>query len=131
MMMFLFMSCKKENTPTVALNEKVDATAVVKTMGNFTNGPYGNVTGTARVYMVGDGFQLAFENFSSSNGPDLKVYLSKEINPVSFINLGELKSVSGNQLYAIPAGTMPKDYKYALVYCQRFSHLFGYATLEL
>ncbi|MBB2146849.1 hypothetical protein GM921_15200 [Pedobacter sp. LMG 31464] len=128
--LLLFFSCKKENTPTQSLNEKVDATATIKTVGNFSNGPYGTVSGSAKVYMVADVLQLAFEDFSSSNGPDLKVYLSKEINPVNFINLGNLKSVSGNQLYMLPAGTVAKDYKYALVYCQRYSHLFGSAELK-
>ncbi len=129
-LLLLFFSCKKENTPTQALNEKVDAAATIITMGNFNSGPYGTVSGLAKVYMLANVQHLAFEGFSSSNGPDLKVYLSKEINPVNFINLGDLKSVSGNQLYMLPAGTVAKDYKYALVYCQRYNHLFGSAELK-
>ena len=129
-LLLLFFSCKKENTPTQALNEKVDISATINTMGNFNSGPYGAVSGSAKVYMLADVQYLAFEGFSSSNGPDLKVYLSKEISPVNFINLGALKSVSGNQLYMLPAGTIAKDYKYALVYCQRYSHLFGLAELK-
>ncbi|WP_231465406.1 MULTISPECIES: DM13 domain-containing protein [unclassified Pedobacter] len=128
--LLLFCGCKKENTPTEVLDEKVSAAAFVKAGGNFTNGPYGMVTGLAKVYMEAEVLKLAFEDFSSTNGPDLKVYLSKDINPVDFIYLGDLKSVSGNQLYTIPAGTIAKDYKYALVYCQRYKHLFGSAELK-
>lgn len=123
-----FSSCKKESTPTAVLNEKVDVTiAAPATMSSgFSNGPYGSVSGNARVYQTNGKYQLALENFSSSNGPDLKVYISKEQQPVNFVNLGSLKSTAGNQLYDIPASVNVKDYTYALIYCQQYSHLFGY-----
>lgn len=131
LMISVTIACKKENTPTVVLNEKVDAiTATEKTKGNFNNGPYGSSAGTAKIYNVGDKLQLALESFSSSNGPNLMVYLSKEKEPVNFVNLGDLKSTSGNQLYDIPTGISATDYKYALIYCKRFSHLFGFAELN-
>ncbi|MES2448093.1 MAG: DM13 domain-containing protein [Bacteroidota bacterium] len=130
-MLFAFTACKKENTPKIALNEKVDLTmATQNAVGTFANGPYGSVSGNAKIYTVGTGNQLALENFSSSNGPDLKVYLSKEKEPQNFINLGDLKAVGGNQIYQIPAGINATEYKYALIYCKRFSHLFGFAQLN-
>lgn len=120
--------CKKESTPTLKLNERID-TAVAKPQTNssgFSNGSYGVVRGTARVYQTDGKNQLALENFNTSNGPDLKVYLSKEQQPVNFVNLGSLRSTSGNQVYDIPANVDVKDYTYALIYCQQYSHLFGY-----
>lgn len=126
-----FVSCKKESTPTAALNEHVDPlVATAKTSGGFSNGPYGSVTGTAKIYLTEDKYQLALENFSTSNGPDLKVYLSKEMDPLSFVNLGSLKSISGNQLYDVPASVNTADYKYALIFCQQYKHLFGYSELK-
>jgi hypothetical protein len=126
-----FSACKKNNTPTVRLNEVVDtAKAVGAAGGNFKNGPYGSVSGQARIYNTEGKLQLAFEDFSSSNGPDLRVYLSKELNPVNFIDLGALKSTSGNQLYQINAGVAAGDYSYALIYCRKFKHLFGSAQLS-
>lgn len=126
----ILMGCKKENTPTIALNEKIDSSmATVKTMGSFRDGAYGAASGNVRVYKLADELQLALENFSSSNGPNLKVYLSKELQPVNFIDLGDLKSTSGNQLYKIPNGAIIEDYKYALIYCRQYSHLFGSAEL--
>jgi hypothetical protein len=125
------VACKKENTPNTVLNEKVDVgLAVEKAKGSFYNGPYGTATGTAKIYTVGTNIQLALENFSSSNGPNLMVYLSKEKDPANFINLGNLKSTAGNQLYDIPANIKPSDYKYALIYCKQYSHLFGFAELN-
>lgn len=127
----LAAGCKKESTPTVTLNETIDVTksTPASTGGGFSNGSYGTVTGTARIFLTGDKYQLALENFSTSNGPDLKVYISKEKEPVHFVNLGSLKATSGNQIYDIPAGANPKDYSYALIYCQQYSHLFGYSQL--
>ncbi|GAA3980107.1 DM13 domain-containing protein [Mucilaginibacter dorajii] len=126
-----FASCKKESTPTVVLNEKVDlAVATPKDTGTFVNGPYGNVKGTARIYVTEGKYSLALTDFAASNGPDLKVYLSKETDPQNFVNLGSLRSVNGNQVYDIPASVNVADYKYALIFCQQFKHLFGYSELK-
>ncbi|WP_207632568.1 DM13 domain-containing protein [Foetidibacter luteolus] len=125
--LLLAAACKKESTPATPLDENADTTAILKDSGSFVNGPYGVVSGTAKIYKSAGKYQLSLENFTSTNGPDLKVYLSKEIQPVNFVNLGSLKSTSGNQLYNIPAGVAVADYKYALIHCQQYNHLFGYA----
>jgi len=127
----LGLSCKKESTPTTAQTEKVDPSSAKpqSSEGNFVNGPYGSVKGNARIYLTDGRYQLALENFSTTNGPDLKVYISKETDPRNFINLGSLKSTNGDQLYNIPDGVNIKDYGYALIYCKQFSHLFGSAIL--
>jgi hypothetical protein len=131
LLLFALIACKKENTSNIGLDEKVDkTTSTEKAKGNFSNGPYGTASGQAKIYMVGSATQLALENFSSSNGPDLKVYLSKEKDPVNFINLGDLKSTSGNQLYDIPDIIKTTDYKYVLIHCKRFNHLFGFAEIN-
>lgn len=131
-LMLGIMACKKENTPSLVLDEKIDPATMPmqKSTGNFANGPWGKVSGSAKIYAVGNEIKLAFEGFSSSNGPNLMVYLSKEIEPVNFTNLGDLKATGGNQVYDIPNSVKDGDYKYALVYCKRYSHLFGYAPLN-
>lgn len=84
----LFTACKKNNTPSVILDEMADSSAMTQTTGVFTNGPYGNVNGEAKVLLTGTKYELKLMNFSSSNGPDLRVYLSKEMFPANFIDLG-------------------------------------------
>lgn len=126
----LLSACKKETTSTTPFNEAPAATAMAIDSGYFSNGPYGTVTGSAKIYKTGSNYELALENFSGSNGPDLKVYLSKEQQPVNFVNLGSLKSTAGNQLYSIPGSVNVKDYKYALIHCQQYNHLFGFAQLR-
>ncbi len=59
------------------------------------------------------------------------IYLSPEEEGVSGgVNLGELKSTSGAQTYAIPASVDPADFDYVIIYCQPFGVPFGTATLE-
>ncbi len=121
-------SCKKASTET--LDDRADTSAVLKTKGSFISWPSETVTGQAKVYLQNGVYKLALENFSTTNGPDLKVYLSKETHPVNFIKLGDLRSTNGNQLYNIPGTIDYRQYKYALIHCERFNHLFGSAELE-
>jgi len=127
---FVFLACKKESTSTTTLNEIADTSAVLKFKGNFINGPYGNTSGIAKILLQNNNYQLQLDSFIVDNGPDLKVYLSKEVQPISFVNLGPLKSTNGKQLYTIPTGVDFTQYKYALVHCQQYNHLFGSAELK-
>ena len=129
-LLVIFSSCKKNNTPSVILNEMADSSAVQIRIGIFNNGPYGAVTGEAKVLITATRYDLKLMNFSSSNGPDLRVYLSKEMNPVNFIDLGPLKATGGNQVYEIPGMPDLGQYKYALVHCRQYNHLFGWALLQ-
>ncbi|MDQ3618857.1 MAG: DM13 domain-containing protein [Actinomycetota bacterium] len=94
-------------------------------------------SGTARVLDLSDGSRfLRLENLDTSNGPDLRVYLS-EI-PASddwyaygerFIDLGPLKGNRGDQNYEVPAGTDLSAYRSAVIWCRRFTVGFGVAPL--
>ncbi len=124
-------SCTKDATSSDQINEQVgsSATPVTSAMA-FTSANSYTVTGNVRVYQKDGKLILALENFNSTNGPDLRVYISKEMQPVNFIELGRLKSVQGNQLYDIP-GTPDFDiYKFAVIHCQQFNRVFGYATIK-
>jgi hypothetical protein len=125
------VSCVKENTPEIVLDNTVDTTvAEPGNNGNFINGPYGRVSGMATVYNQNGNFILALEDMNISNGPQLHVYISKEMQPVNFIDLGPLQSTLGNQLYNIPGNPDFSQYKYALVHCKKYNHLFGSAKLQ-
>lgn len=128
--MVLLIGCVKSNTSANPLDQAPDPASVVKFNGLFLNGPYGSVSGMASIYQTPGGYQLLLENLSSSNGPDLHVYLSKEIQPVNYFDLGRLQSTNGNQVYPVPGSPDFSQYKYVLVHCQRFNHLFGSAELH-
>ena len=127
----LFTACVKEKSPANPIDDVIDTTTNTSSKtGQFINGPYGSVMGSARIYNMNNNFTLALENVVISNGPDLHVYISKEVLPVNYIDLGRLQSTMGNQLYAIPGTPDFSEYKYALIHCQRYNHLFGSAELR-
>jgi hypothetical protein len=126
-----FLGCVKENTPTTVVNNPVDTSKAISSFnGTFNNGPYGVVSGSAKIYSQNNRLILALENFNSSNGPDLHVYISKEEQPVNYIDLGRLQSVAGNQQYPLAGNINFSEYKYVLIHCQRYNHLFGSTQLK-
>jgi hypothetical protein len=124
-------ACTKQNaTPNIQLMESIDSLPMTSMKGNFMNGPFGTVSGNAFISVINNEKKLILENLVSSNGPDLHVYLSKEIQPINFLDLGKLKSINGTQVYSIDNNVNLKDYKFALVHCQQFNHLFGSANIQ-
>jgi hypothetical protein len=80
---------------------------------------------------------LRLERLSTSNGPDLRVYLSRvpasgrlHAYRTGFIDLGALKGNRGSQNYVIPAGTDLSAFKSAVIWCRRFVVGFGVAPLS-
>jgi hypothetical protein len=122
-------ACKKEtaNTPEPPVTPPAGASFTHR--GVFSDGPYGTTSGVAKVYNVSNTLSLELDSFAVNNGPDLHVYLSREVQPINFIDLGRLKANSGKQSYAIAGMPNLADYKFVLIHCQRFDHLFGQATL--
>ena len=72
---------------------------------------------------------LRLEDFSSTNGPDLYVYLASDSSASDYVSLGRLKANNGNQNYDIPEGTDLAKYDTVLIWCKQFSVLFGSAEL--
>lgn len=89
-----------------------------------------DAAGNAKVIAAEDGRVLRLEEFRSTNGPDLYVYLSVDKEATDYVNLGKLKGNIGNQNYEIPNGTDLSKYDTVLIWCQQFSVLFGSAALQ-
>ncbi len=124
----LLAACSKASTET--LNEMVIDGIVAKFSGNFSGVGNQKVEGQAKIFMVNNKYQLKLENFRTDNGPDLKVYLSKASTPNEFISLGDIKSTNGNQVYDILAAPDFAVYRYVLIHCEAFNHLYGRAELK-
>jgi Electron transfer DM13 len=89
-----------------------------------------NTEGAAKVIPLQDrGSILRLENFRSTNGPNVHVYMSTNKDATDFVDLGRLKANIGNQNYNIPIGINVAKYKYVLIWCKDFSVLFGSAQL--
>ena len=123
-------SCQEENdAPTGSINDGFDTSkATLIKSGSFT-GVGHSVSGKAAVYDSSGKKIVLLEPFMSQNGPDLKVYLSKDQNASEYISLGKMKSTSGKQSYEVPDNVNVADYSYVLIWCQQFSVLFGKAQL--
>ncbi len=133
LLLVLASACKKEKLApeTVLMEMPMDTMATATANGQFMNGPYGIVSGRAILFRNTNGsYDIKLENFNTSNGPDLFVYLSKEIMPANFIQLEKLKSTTGNQVYAVPGSPNFAQYKYVCIHCRQYNHLFGYALLQ-
>jgi len=90
-----------------------------------------NAEGYVKILTLLDGSQiLRLEDFRSTNGPDVHLYLSTDKQASNFIDLGRLKANNGDQNYQIPIDTDFNKYKYVLIWCQPFSVLFGSAQLS-
>lgn len=90
-----------------------------------------NAEGPEKVIKLSDGSNfLRLEDFRSTNGPDLYVYLSKDKVNSDFVNLGRPKGNIGDQNYKIPEGADLSKYDTALIWCQAFSVLFSSAELR-
>jgi hypothetical protein len=95
-------------------------------------------TGTAIVlHRPAGNLVLRLDRLNTSNGPDLRVYLSRvpassdlHAYRTGFIDLGALKGNRGSQNYAIPAGTDLAAFKSAVIWCRRFAVGFGVAPLS-
>jgi hypothetical protein len=72
--------------------------------------------GVASIYLKDGAYTVLLEPFSSQNGPDLKVYLSKDAGATEYIRLGNLKSTMGKQSYPVPSGTVIDTFDYVLIW---------------
>ena len=108
--------------------------------GNFITHEH-DTSGSARIVRLVDGtHRLEIVNLDTSDGPDLRVWLTDQ--PVKegtagwrvfddgrYIELGKLKGNKGNQVYEIPADVDLSQYRSVSIWCKRFSVSFGAAEL--
>jgi hypothetical protein len=105
--------------------------------GSFVSRNRYTVTGTATAYQLEDGQRLLrLEDFESTNGPDLFVYLTvagasddDAALDADFVDLGVLSGNIGNQNYVIPADVDLDRYDTVVIWCRRFTTSFGVADL--
>jgi hypothetical protein len=109
---------------------------IVLSTGEFRSYEHSS-QGVAIVLQLDDGERFVrFENFQTSNGPDLRVYLSTTPSTGpgddfshDYVELGHLKGNIGEQNYGIPAGTALERYRSVVVWCKRFSVAFAAAPV--
>ena len=94
--------------------------------------------GVATIYRLDDGRRvLRLTEFSTSNGPDVRVYLvaagdvqgEDAAKRAGVVDLGALKGNVGDQNYEVPEGLDLSQYRAVSIWCRRFSVNFGAAPL--
>jgi hypothetical protein len=125
--------------PTVSV-VPLPAAPVEVARGEFISHEHAT-TGTATIVENPDGSRvLALAGLSTSNGPDLHVWLSAAdvvegrdgwftAGSASYIDLGPLKGNLGDQVYEIPADADLSGVRSVDIWCVRFAVSFGAAQL--
>lgn len=97
--------------------------------------------GTARMVRNPDGsHQLELAGLDTSDGPDLRVWLSDQkvrsgvagwrvFDDGEYAELGKLKGNHGDQVYRLEPGVDPAAYRSVSIWCKRFAVSFGAAPL--
>ena len=125
------------NNPVVSASTTPLPSPSVETIsqGTFTGfDKLHQASGTARIILVDGKRYLRFdEDFKTTNGPDLYVYLGKGNTTIQYdedTNLGRLKGNEGSQNYEIPDSLNLDSYSDVWVWCRAFSVPFGKAVLR-
>ena len=87
-------------------------------------------SGTVRVIKVDGKSYIRYENFKTINGPDLYIYLAKDLDAKKYVDLGILRATEGNVNYEIPESVNLAEYQYVMVWCKQFGVLFNYADIS-
>ncbi|WP_308169610.1 DM13 domain-containing protein [Acrocarpospora catenulata] len=110
----------------------------VLSMGTFITHEH-ETSGVAKVLQLPNGERvLRIENLDTSDGPDLRVWLSDQpvkegewrvFDDGEWLELGELKGNKGNANYPIPASADLDSLTSVTIWCRRFAVSFGAAPL--
>ncbi|MEZ4661928.1 MAG: DM13 domain-containing protein [Caldilineaceae bacterium] len=110
---------------------EAEAEWVVAAQGQFMDADsFHKGSGTATIYQQGDQRVLRFEDFESTNGPDLHVLLVENVtgDMGDYVDLGSLKGNIGNQNYEIPADVDLSQFSGVMIYCMPFHVVFSTAA---
>lgn len=139
-MMQEIMDAAAESPDNGAAEDMPPGAPVVVAQGQFADADSAHKgNGTATLYQLADGRHvIRFEDFRTTNGPALVVYLAKHPSPTSasdvtdegFASLGKLKGNVGNQNYVVPDRVNIDEYGSVVIWCELFGVLFSPASLQ-
>ena len=127
----VILSCQPDDqVPAIPADDNFDTANATLVKKGMLVGVGHVASGTASLYDSLGARVIVLDPYSSQNGPDLKVYLSKDQNASQYINLGPLKSITGKQSYDVTGMPDFGEYKFVLIWCQQYSVLFGNAEVQ-
>ena len=126
----------------VTVNEQFPATTNAASSQIVGSGRFHGVAhqgaGAATIYQLPDGKRmLRFTEFTTSNGPDVQVYLvaapdardNETVTKAGFVPIGSLKGNIGDQNYDLPPDLDLTKYQAVTIWCRRFGVNFATAPL--
>jgi len=130
----------------LVVNKRADETVPAASAGSLAalaSGPFHGIAhetkGTATVFQDSNGNRiLRLSNFSTSNGPDVHVYMvaadnaydAATVEHAGFIDLGNIKGNIGDQDYTLGRDLDLSRYRAVSIWCKRFSVNFGTAPMK-
>jgi hypothetical protein len=130
----------------LVVNKRADEAVPAASAGSLAalaSGPFHGIAhetkGTATVYQDTNGNRvLRLSNFSTSNGPEVHVYMvaadnaydAATVEHAGFIDLGNIKGNIGDQDYTLGRDLDLSRYRAVSIWCKRFSVNFGTAPLK-
>jgi Electron transfer DM13 len=131
----------------LVVNQRVDEAMPEATSGSsaqpLESGKFYSILhptqGTATIYQMADGSRvLRLTSFSTSNGPDVHVYVvaaddakdAATVEKAGFVDLGVIKGNIGDQNYTLASDLDLAKYRAVSIWCKRFSVNFGAAALR-
>lgn len=137
----LFNEIEVDEAPPTVVNEEVtevESVTIVEAESPepipktfpVVDTPTHPASGTVRVLETENGQVIRYEDFETINGPNLHVYLAKDLDADEFVDLGPIKGTKGNINYDVPEGVDLSEYRYVMYWCVPFGVLFNYADLS-
>lgn len=116
--------------PTVVQMEETETPELMR-VASPVMGTLGHpAEGSVRVLETAEGTIIRYEDFSTINGPQLHVYLARDLGAEEFIDLGPIRGTKGNINYSVPENIDLSEYRYVMYWCVPFSVLFNYAEIN-
>jgi hypothetical protein len=132
----LFVNAKvNESMPAATGTSMAEKTLASGTFHSVAHTSAGN----ANVYQLPDGKRiLRFTHFTTSNGPDVRVYLTtandatdnETVTKAGFVEIAPLKGNIGDQNYELSPDVDLTKYHAVTIWCKRFSVNFATAPLN-
>src|SRR5437868_1182366 len=125
---FLF-SCQPEDAvPDMNVDiDNFDSSTATLLKTGMLEGINHTASGTASIFELNGQKIVVLDPYSSQNGPDLKIYLSKDAGATEYIRLGPLKATSGRQSYEVPGNPDLSKYHFVHVWCEKYTVVFARA----
>ncbi len=120
---------KKMKEKSVVMNEESPFESEIISQGELLAQAH-EVEGKVILINVDQQKILRFENFETTNGPNLHIYLSPDLEANDYVDLGKIKATKGNVNYKVGSSIDLEKYNKVLVWCVPFKVLFSYAELS-